>query len=87
MSTHNIGLLRNRKGIDHNYLTLCILGNFSCFCCRLLTLFKIDLFEKFFRNTIRVSNGFDSDQGRHSASPDLCPNCLQRLSTDGKSRH
>ena len=27
--------------------TFCMLGNFSCFCCRLLTFFKIDFFEKF----------------------------------------
>ena len=31
-----------------------------------------------FRNTIRVSNGLDPDQDRHSVGPDLDPNCLQR---------
>ena len=25
-------------------LTLCMLGNFSCFCCNLLTFMKIDFF-------------------------------------------
>ena len=29
-------------------LTLCMLGNFSCFYCRLLTFFKINLFKKLF---------------------------------------
>ena len=38
-----------------------------------------------FRNTIRVSNSFDPDQDRHSVGPDLCPNCLQRLSADNTS--
>ena len=33
-----------------DYLTLCMLDNFSCCCCRLLTFFKIN----FFRNTISV---------------------------------
>ena len=28
-----------------------------------------------------VSNGLDPDQDRHFVSPDLDPNCLQRLST------
>ena len=30
-------------------LTLCILGNFSCFCCRQLTFFRMNFFEKFFQ--------------------------------------
>ena len=33
-------------------------------------------------NTTRVSNGFDPYQDRHPVSPDLGPNCLQRLSVD-----
>ena len=28
---------------------LCMLGNFSCFCCRLLTFFKIFFFKKIFQ--------------------------------------
>ena len=49
------------------FLTLCMLGNFSCFCCQLL-FFKINFFQKSsFRNTIRVSNGLDPDQDRNSA--------------------
>ena len=31
---------------------------------------------------IRVSNGKDPDQDRRFVSPDLDPNCLQRLSAD-----
>ena len=41
--------------------TLCMLGNFSCFCCLLLTFFKIKFSKNYFRNTIRVSNGLDTD--------------------------
>ena len=59
-----------------------MLGNFSCFCCPLLTFFKINFFKIKFRNTIRVSNALDSDQDRHSVGPDLSPNCLQRLTAE-----
>ena len=58
-------------------LTLCILGNFSCFCCRLLTFFKINFFKRFFQEQHRRSNGLDPDQ---DVGPDLGLNCLQRLS-------
>ena len=34
-----------------------------------------------------VSNSLDSDQDRRAVGPDLGTNCLQRLSTDDKSRH
>ena len=61
-----------------------MLGSFSCFCSRLLTFLKIIFFKKSFRNTIRVPNGLDPDQDQHSVSPDLGPNCLQRLSADDK---
>ena len=30
------------------FLTLCMMGNFPCFYCHLLTFFKINLFKKFF---------------------------------------
>ena len=56
-------------------LTLCQLGNFSCFYCHLLTIFKINFFKKSCRNTIR-----------HSIGPELDPNCLQRLSADDTRR-
>ena len=35
-------------------------------------------------NTIRVSNGLDSDQDKCSVGSDLDPNCLQRLSVGKK---
>ena len=62
-----------------------ITGNFACFCCCLLTFFKINFFKKFFQ--VRVSNRLEPDQDQHSVSPDLVPNCLQRLSADNKSHH
>ena len=63
-------------------LTLCMLGNFSCFCCRLLNFFKNNILNNSFRNTVRVSNGLDPDQDRHFVRSDLGPNCLQRLSAE-----
>ena len=33
-----------------------------------------------------MSNSLDPDQARHLVGPDLCPNCLQRLSADDTSR-
>ena len=43
---------------------------------------KLTVSKNSFRNTIRVSNGLDPDQNRHSVGPDLGLNCLQRLSDD-----
>ena len=37
-------------------------------------------------NTIRVSNGLDPYQKRHTVGPDLGPNFLQRLSSEDKER-
>ena len=60
---------------------LCMLGNFSCFCCVSADFFQNLIFKKYsLRNTIRVSNRLDPDQIRHFVSPDLGPNCLLRLS-------
>ena len=64
-----------------------MLGNFHAFFYRLQNCFKINFFKKIFINIIRVSNGLDPDQDRHSVGPDLGPNCLQRLKSDDKSRH
>ena len=63
-----------------------MLANIPRLCCRLMTfsISKLNVSKKYLRNTIRVSNGLDSDQERRSVSPDLDPNCLQRLSA-GKS--
>ena len=33
-----------------------------------------------------MSNSLDQDQDQHSVSPDLGPNCKQRLSIDNKNR-
>ena len=69
--------------------TLCMLGSGYFF---MLLLLSADFFSKLtfsknpFRNTSRVSNGFDPDQDRHTVGPDLGPNCLQRLSADDESR-
>ena len=43
---------------------------------------KLTFSKKYFMNTIRVTNGLDTDQDRHSVGPDLGPNFLQRLSAD-----
>ena len=74
---------RNRQ-----FLTLCMLGNFLCLCCRLPTFFSILTFSKnSFRNTIRMSNGLDQDQDQCSVHPDLGTNCLLRLSADDESQN
>ena len=62
-------------------LTLCMLGNFSCVCCRLLLFFSLKLTLK----NLSGSNGLDPDQDRNSVGPDLGTNCFQRLSTVDKS--
>ena len=72
-------------------LTLCMLGKFPCFCCLLtvvdcLFLQKLTFSKNSFRNTIRVPNGLNPDQGRHYVGPDLGPNCLQMLSADDKGK-
>ena len=62
-------------------LNLCKLGIFSScgFCCRLLTFLGLTFFKKSSRNTIRVSNGLDTDMDRRSVGPDLEPTRLQWL--------
>ena len=49
-------------------ISICMLCNFLCFCCGLLIFSKLTFSENSFRNIIRVSNGLDSDQNRHSGS-------------------
>ena len=41
-----------------------------------------NFFQNSIRNTIRMSNSLDPDQGQHFVGPDQGPNCLQRLSAD-----
>ena len=55
-------------------LTLCMLDKFSCFCCHLLTFFKIIFFKIFFQERYQWFEQFGSNQDRHSVSPDLDPN-------------
>ena len=37
-------------------------------------------------NTIKVENSLDPDHAQHFIGPDLCLNCLQRLSADDTSK-
>ena len=50
-------------------LTLCMLGNFSCYCCGLLTFFKINVFKTLSKC---LAVRFQADQGL-----DLRPYSLQ----------
>ena len=61
-------------------VTLCMLGNFSFFC-RLLSFLEINFLKKSsFRDTIKVSNGFDPDQDRDFVGPDLhTGKCIRRF--------
>ena len=62
-------------------VTLCMLDNGACFCRLLIFFLKKNTFLQVkIRNTIRVSNSLDPDQGQQNVGPDLCPNCLQKLS-------
>ena len=72
-----------------NGLFMYMLANYICFGCRggsivfhAFTFFKINFSKNSFKNITRMSNlnGLDLDQDQHSISPDLGPNCLQRLS-------
>ena len=51
--------------------------------CHLPLLFKIN----FFQNISEWANSLDTDQARQNVGPDLCPNCLQKLSADKTSSH
>ena len=44
-------------------------------------------FKKNISVILSVSNCLDPDQERPSVCPDLCPNCLQRISADDKICH
>ena len=63
-----------------------MLGNFLCFCCRLLTFLNHFFFQKHLSETLsEYQTVCDPDQDRHSVGPNLGHNCLQSLSTDFKS--
>ena len=67
-----------------------MVGKFFMLLGRLLPFFKINFLKKIFQEhttSVSVLNGLDADQGQCSVSPDLGPNCLQRLSADDKSGH
>ena len=68
-------------------LTVChIINSLHVGKCFILLLLSADFFsKKLFRNTIRVSNGLEPDQDRHSVCPGLGQNCLQSLLADNKS--
>ena len=66
-----------------HYWTLCMLGNFFCYC--LLIFFKIT-FSKFFQELHhQIVSRLISDQNRLSVGPDLCPNCLWRSQQSSKA--
>ena len=72
----------NKKSKIGWRFTFCLLGNFPC-----AFLSSVEfLLNQLFRNTIRVSKNLDSDQALFFVGPDLCPDCLQRLSADDTSR-
>ena len=54
--------------------------------CRLPIRFEIQFLLNF-RYAARVSKSLDPDQARRFVGPDPGPNCLLRLSVDGKSRN
>ena len=51
---------------NNQNLTLCVLGNFSCFCSCLQIFFKVHFFKT-------LSNCLVPDQDRHVVGPDLGP--------------
>ena len=53
------------------FLSLCMLGNFSCFCFSSADIFQNKLFQKILSGmyTIRVSNDVDPHQDWHSFGP------------------
>ena len=61
-------------------LTHCMLGNFSCFCCHLLTFFKIYFFKKNLSGTLSECQTV----WIQIRTNDLGTNYLQRLSADDK---
>ena len=58
-----------------------MLDNFACF------LSSADFLQnQLFRKIPSMSNSLDPDQVRYNLGPDLCPNCLYRLSENDLSR-
>ena len=46
--------------------------------------FKINVFKRIFQENLHSKNCLDLDQDRPPVGPGMSPNCLQRLSSDGK---
>ena len=55
--------LTELEQVDSHSLILCVLGNFLGFCCRLLTFFIINFFEKFFQEHYQSVKQFGSRSG------------------------
>ena len=79
------------------YLTLCMLGNFTCYFCHLQIYFsfvggggggggggQINFFKKKIKTNIKNVSQFGSRLGPNVES-DLDPNCLDRFPADNKS--
>ena len=78
----NFRELQLRAGLDgYRWLpvTLYMLGFFSCICCHLLTFFKVNFFRIFVQKYYQNVKQFGYESGLT-----FFPNCLQRLSADGK---
>ena len=50
-------------GLIRPCLTVCMLGHLLCFCCRLLTFFKINVFKKIFQEHYQSIKWFGSRSG------------------------
>ena len=79
-------ILSMRKGSSVNYNS-CKLGNFSMFLLLSTDIFQNYIKKKIFQEHYQSVKLFDSGQIQPFVGPDLGPNCLQRLSADGKNRH
>ena len=85
------------KHLEYNYISyfavlavrhglcLCMLGNFSCFCCPLLAFFlKFTFSKNFFQEHYQSVKWFGSRSGptfcqsQSGSGPDLDRNCLKR---------
>ena len=60
------------------YLSICMLGNCSCFDFRLLTFFKIKVLKINHPGPPSGSNSLDPDQDGHSVGLHLGSKCLQK---------
>ena len=63
-----------------------MLGNYSCFCCRLLTFSTTTKHQtqEHYKSVKTLANSLDPDQDRQSVGPDLEPNYLQMFSANDK---